>query len=814
MSECGINIAKENPDIDNNAAEQLAQRIANMARDRAEQNGGSVSQAVDDIQARLEAQEKAHAAVQVRNYGLALDAKQRIKDYVGRFANPGQGIMALLEGSPKMVPGARRSIDYQIRATNGQYFGRLVAELEQKNVLGEFRRNEKSREIYDEMGRMERGEPAKDKTARTIAESLDGITKEMVARQNRAGAYLDTAPGYVMRQTHNQDAIRAAGGDPTNKRTSYQAWRDFVLPLIDREKTFEGVDPEKALRIMHNNFYTGIHGSFSDQANPGFAVGSNFSAKVSADPRLYFTDSDAAWKYNDRFGTKDVRQQVITDIKDRARAIGLMENLGPTPNETLAQTVREIQETHREGDDSTDMLGSINPARIDAAMRTLTGENEIPNNPTMARISSNVRALTGMAKMGGVFLSKLFGDKAFLQSEMMFQGMSSLQTLGAQITGLAARSGESRRMLQLMGVAMDGMMGNAMSRYSTAGMVGPAIDRAQRAFFDMNFLNYWTDVHKATAGELMAAHLGQHADLPISQLPERLRNTLSLYDIGANEWNFLRKTAHDDGRGNIVITPDLIKSLGLSARDAEHLETSLRTYFQDRIDYAVPTPGGAERRLATADTQAGTPLGEAVRMAMMFKSFPITIMNKVIQRELYGRGAANVIDFIKNDHAGKFNLAMLAAMSTTAGYLGMTVKDAIQGKTPRELMTDGKINWDVINESAIRGGGLGLMGDMTMRDYTHQTSSLLENAAGPILGQADKLAEIGTKLKHGESVANDAGKLAIDNTPFINLFYTRPILDYYVLWNMHEMLSPGYISRMQENAQTRGHQRYYVNPHH
>jgi hypothetical protein len=208
-----------------------------------------------------------------------------------------------------------------------------------------------------------------------------------------------------------------------------------------------------------------------------------------------------------------------------------------------------------------------------------------------------------------------------------------------------------------MGIGMDGLVGNALSRYSADGPLSGPIDRAQKLFFDINFHNYWTDNTKSAAAELMAGHLGSHADVTFTQLPPETQGVLKLYDIGGREWDLLRKTAWEDGKGNRMITPDGLKQLNLKPKELDKLETQLRTYFQDRVDTAVPTPGASERRITTGDTRAGTPLGEAIRLMMIFKSFPATVMNKVITREVYGRGANSIGEWLMNDHKGKFYMA-------------------------------------------------------------------------------------------------------------------------------------------------------------
>jgi hypothetical protein len=52
------------------------------------------------------------------------------------------------------------------------------------------------------------------------------------------------------------------------------------------------------------------------------------------------------------------------------------------------------------------------------------------------------------------------------------------------------------------------------------------------------------------------------------------------------------------------------------------------------------------------------------------------------------------------------------------------------------------------------------------------------------------------KALAGDDVAANSLRVALNHTPFINLFYTRMALDYLVLYRMQEAVNPGYLRRM------------------
>jgi hypothetical protein len=133
----------------------------------------------------------------------------------------------------------------------------------------------------------------------------------------------------------------------------------------------------------------------------------------------------------------------------------------------------------------------------------------------------------------------------------------------------------------------------------------------------------------------------------------------------------------------------------------------------------------------------------------------------------------------------------------------------------------GDINWDVWIMSLQRGGGLGIYGDLLLSEYDTQYRHALSTLAGPVFGQIDPLAAMGSKAmgaatgKEGvraESLLYDAEKFAEGNIPYSSLFYVKPVLDYFIFWNLKEMASPGVLKRTERSVKDKNHQDFWVTP--
>jgi hypothetical protein len=825
-------------------ADKFLKKLQNLAKQRSQKNGSSIEASLKEIAGELKQEELTYKAVRDRAALLTIQRTRHIKEFVKRFPTIGEGLLAYLEGGKGMRKGERLSVDYQAKALHQKYFGRLAAELEEAGLLQDFRRNEHEQAIFQEMWELSRpgGTPGAsgNKAAVKIAQIVESITAEMVAQQNRAGAYIQRLPGWILRQSHDRGEIRAAGGpgrSAESKKASFDAWRAFVEPLLDHERTFRGVDPEEFLNNVHEGLYSGIHGPDGGEDQvvfPGITEG--LHNKVSAERVLHFKDWKAAYDYNQRFGIRSFKDSVFSDVYFRTRNIALMEGLGPNPGVTWTSVIKQLGEEYRKGDDAAKQTDSLKSWKLKAAFETVSGNADIPANYGLTQWLNVVKAVTIMAKMGATVISAL-SDKVFINHEMAYLGMSNMQKLAANLHMFGKNSPEEKRFYRMAGVGMDGLIGSVISRYTAHTTVPGAFHKLQQGFFNLNFLGWWTDAHKQGFAKVLAADLGDHADMPFEKINPDMQRALQLYEIGPEEWELLRPLAWQPKGGFPtpgvkLLTADKIENIewgileaytkskkleptvGNVRRVRDELESKLRTFMADRADYAVPTPGAAEKKWLHFGTQDGTPLGSTLRLLTMFKSFPVTILTKIMARERHGRGAATMGQWMLNDHAGKFNLAMMIAMTSIAGYLSGAMRDALKGRTPKRLLDADGFHKDVLVDAMLRGGGLSIMGDFMFTEYDRQYRSAASTLAGPVLGQLDPIMSIKTRFQRGEfqEGLTEAGKFFQNNTPYINLFYIRPVLDYFIFWNLQEMLAPGSLEKMEKAVEGRNHQGYFFKP--
>jgi hypothetical protein len=322
---------------------------------------------------------------------------------------------------------------------------------------------------------------------------------------------------------------------------------------------------------------------------------------------------------------------------------------------------------------------------------------------------------------------------------------------------------------------------------------------------------------------MLSPHMARNKGKAFDALGDELKRGLGTYGIDGKKWDLIRTLAIKGPDGREYISPEGIQALSDDAikkafgkpkarereirRLKDQLETSLRSYFVDRTDYAILTPGAAERAYLKLGTQAGTPLGEAIRMVMQFKAFPATMISKGLGRAVYGKGADTLWQAFRHGKADFVGLAHLMVATTGMGYLAMAAKDIVKGKTPRDPKDPH--TWAA---AFTQGGGAGIMGDFIFGEFNRFGSSFLSSMAGPAAGQIESVAELYAKFRDGDDVAARTVKLLINNTPFINLAYTRPAMDYLFLYAVQEHLNPGYLKRMEKRIERENRQTFLFPP--
>lgn len=738
------------------------------------------------IQAKIEGQ------IQKRNAAINILKNKEITTKVDGLIAEGltvrKAMQAVLVGIQGTYKAGRYSVDARIKSVHGDYLGGFVQELEQQNLMHIVNQKALQPEIEKELWAIGEGKGGvtKSKEALQIAKIVHKHNEALRLRQNRAGAAIDKLESFTTTQSHDRATMRKQG---------YEAWRDKIMPLLDKERTFKGADADDFLQSSYEVLTTGISRKVAqDEKLFEFKGPANLAKKLSRARVLHFKDAESSIAYRNEFGKRDFMEGVLQNIEHSSRNIAMMETFGTNPDAMFEKILSDTKKKYRS--DAKKIKGIENDRAVRNFYDEVSGKTMIPESPTGAQIGSVLRGIQSMSKLGGAVISSL-SDIPLKAAELQFQGHSLIGSYVRPFADIRLNSSERKQLGAMLGVSMDGMAGSVAARFSAVDDLPGKMSKLQRLFFKMNGLTWWTDSQKLGTGMAMSHRLATFKGKSFDKLDVDTKRLFDNFDISASDWEFIRKSATKEVDGNHYITPDAIQYVdGLSSKQKDAIEDKLRAYFIDRADAATVTPDARERAILTQGTRRGTVFGEFARIATQFKSFPTTVITKVYGRALYGKGKADVPALVQT-----------AIMTTLMGYVSMSGKDLAKGREPRPL--DDATTWGA---AFTQGGGAGILGDFLMGEYNRFGQTLTTTAMGPTFSMFDNLASLYSAAKNGEDLAAKTLNVGINHMPFANLFYLRPALNHMFIYQLQEMANPGYLRRMERRVQKQNNQKFFIKP--
>lgn len=755
-----------------------------------------------------------------------------------------EGLSSVIVGTQHARAGARRSVDAAQQSLAGYYIGGFMSDLERLDGphYQIWRRGAMDREIAEALWTIDN--PAADpfngpKEALEIAEVIHKWQEVARSDGNRAGAWTGKMPGYVVRQSHDALKLRAKG---------FEAWRDAIAPRLDWDRTANGIfrnadsavvdgktiTKESYLKEIFMNLRTGVRldgSSLEPKAAPRKNYGGNVASRMSQERVLHFLDGQSWFDYNQIFGIGTLRDAVIHGLQRSAQGTALMRAMGPDPRSTLERAYRHLElRLRQEGRlPELDRLRNKRNA-LDAQLKEVDGSLNAVGNPSAAQVFRVIRGLQSMSKLGGAVISA-FGDIPVFSSEFSYQGMGRYESMWRGIS-LALRgrgSAEQRSILSQIGVFSDSMAGDIAANFSGDDIPG-AISRMQTLFFKATGLTWWTDSWRKAAGLMMSHELALERGLGWDALSADRRRVFNLYGIDAKRWDIMRSAGTKMADGREYLTPEGLDAVSDDAfeallraegRDVSaeaiadlrwELADQLRTYFRDRIGYAVLEPDAKTRSMMRRGTSAGTFTGEALRCMMQFKSFSFATIQKVWGRETLGRGNDSVRAALRNGHGEIMSLVQLVLTMGAFGYLSMTTKELLKGRTPRKWWESPGMAAKTFVAAMAQGGGLGIFGDFLFGESNRFGGGLIASMAGPTAGTIEDIHKIYTRIREGDTPWQGALRTAMGLVPGSNIWYFRGAFDYFLGYRIYESINPGYFERMQRRVERENNQTLWMRP--
>ena len=784
-----------------------------------------------------------------RNALINIKKRAQIKGFVfgdDFKKDPVKGLRAYLDGIESNIKNSSFSTSAVQKAITSKLWSRNYVEMRKNGLIDLFRQKETESDLASEM--FSEGSVS-DPKIQKLAKIIKNSYAEGVRLLNSEGADIRNLDEYITRQTHNAEKLMYTSDNFADRiriryektiksgrlyknaredlqNIAFKRWRDFILPRLDQERTFDGVESrERFLRGSYDAIISGKHIRPKDgEKFKGvfeFTGPGNKAKRLSQERKIHFKDGHSWFEYNQKYGSGSVELSIVETLKSMGENIGLLKMWGPNPRSMFESISREIGLKQR-----LDPKIDSKLLFADHIFREIDGTTRIPVDNLLAKISANIRAVQTLSKLGLVLLSSI-GDISIKASLMRDHGESFLssyqKSLGALFEGKSLK--ETEEISDLLGVHSQSEMGSMSAYFSSTDTPSGGLTKSIQMFFKYAGMQWWDKTHRTSIGQILSRNLANKRDLKFEKLDIDQQRILSTYGITSKEWDLVRKNGSKISGNKLFITPDGMRDIpkadiagfldkdisDLSNAEAQgvrdDMEDRLRTYFINETDHGILQPTATDRAYIIRGTQPGTPLGEVLRYIAQFKIFSISFVRRVLGRKLFGHGANSIYDALVGGKGDILGLVQLMIGSTALGYVSLAAKNAVKGRTappPNDAKT-----WLA---ALSQGGGLGIYGDFLFGQYDRFGNSFILDLLGPTAGTIDDVATVAAKLRDLDNPAKAVTNVIANNTPFANLWFTRTALNYLFLYGLQEHMSPGYIDRMQNRLKKQNDQEFIFSP--
>jgi hypothetical protein len=798
-------------------AEQIQKRRARLV---AEGKIDRIDERMAEIAREEGEQARLAAALARKQTALTIIARDRTQAQVNGLRSSGlkakDAILAVFEGTVRGIANARKSIYATKLAFEARFIGDMFADVlrEAPATLKLLRDRRFGADVVREMAELrEGGRPGStgnldaQKVAHIFAKYAEVSRKDL----NALGANIGKLDGWHGPQSYDATKLlRATDAEFVNS----------IMPRLDKERSFPGMSDDEIIKSLKESYLTIVTGKSNrlTAARTGQYQGPRNLANSAGQHRVWHFKSADDWlAIQEQYGRGHIVTSMMEHQRHAASMAAQMQMLGPNPELMLKSLLDQMQSdikkdtslTAKQKQKQINSLtlegGALSQALAEAQGVTVSVN---PDGIRAARILGGWRATQSMAKLGGAVISSI-SDTVSQAANLKYQGKSLIGSYADQTVGMIkaisrTTGNDEKEIAFLLGEGMDGMLDNIhSSAYANDGMPG-AMSSAMTKFFKWSGLTGWTDNIRATGARIMSAHMGKMVSKSFANLPEQYRFVLGQHGIGDAEWSAIRQAEFRGQNGNTYVTPDRIGQLSDDvirplvegeatrsklARARLNLEMSVRRFFSDEINFGVIETDARSRRFTLRGTKPGTATGEILRLVSQFKGWPIAFSQRVLGRAIYGQRNAGSFD-------QAFHIGHLVAGLTVAGYIAMTAKDYLRGYDRRKFVNDdGSANLKTLQAAFLQGGGAGIYGDFLFGQVNRFGGGLAETTMGPGLGAAFDLGDLLLKARDGDAKAADGLNYVLQNTPFINLSYARPLGDYLFLNALRENISPGFLDR-------------------
>lgn len=787
---------------------QNRQAHPNMSRDQV------VSEAAKQYAQRIQ-QDAARKAFNAKRQALAI--------YQNRLTY--QSMRTNGDSANQAARGILNRVDKYKVGVEQEAKSRLVDFLEKTSptFLGLCENKKLITDLVHEIAGDDTGNPVAKSAAKAWIDTVESLRE----RFNAAGGDIGKLEDWLFPQTHDRYKItnaarRLAGGElkqagltikdtvthkKYNPNQNRDAWIDFVWDKLDRSKYLDDdLKPlsDDAMRALLSDVFETIRTNGANKENVGKVTAGRGKSKANTRQEhrtLMFKDAQARLDYNEVFGSNpSVMGTMMEHIGSMSRDIALMEMMGPSPTNTYNTLKRMAQIDTDQQTSSTGKIRSADNSLLDAMWANLTGTANVVESGFIASIGQGARNLQVAGKLGSAFITS-FTDVATYFHTARVNRMPFARSAMLLVKSLNPADKSDKRFAARAGI-IGNELNSAASRFVEGnlgnGVTGKLADLTMR----LSLLSQWTDAVRRAQSLNTMATFAEATKHNWNDIDGWMRYRLEEFGVSEDVWKALQKCKPEELNGSHFLTINSIKNAASKNGDIDGLNVNklVSTYLSFVMDdsfMASLQPDLMTRSITNWGKSRGTVVGEFIRSIFLFKSFPIAMFTRHLQRskDLYRyKLQSNGMSSAVWSRIGYYST--LIASTTLVAWVANMFKDIINGSDVKDPLT-----FDAIFKRALTsGGGMGFIGDILvsgMDDYKYGHPALM-NMAGPVLSTAMDAYTIFDKYKDNKDIGANFLRIVKGNLPVVNLWYTKQLLNHAVFNQIQEMMNPGYHRRIEQ----------------
>lgn len=655
-----------------------------------------------------------------------------------------------------------------------------------------------------------------------IARVFNTVDKMKLRNYRDAGIFIRELEGRTIRQMHSREKISAQGRE---------AWISFMERdgVLDETRVFTAeqiADPKakrRRLSQMYDHIMEGKEEIGAVTATDELMAKNSFGSirsSIGKSRSIHFKDPEMLAAYLKDFGEDDLAKVVFQDIGVASSRAAAAQVFG-----TNFKTTGLFSGGLNEGS-----VGNIKKVlmkkygmkekhfgKFDKNLRLLMGAMSPDSTDALVKASNTAHGIVNMAKLSMASIIAGLTDPVFTAAAMTSINGKNFyanlaRTIQDSVSNFTGDQKQLKAFLRKQLMFVESERGEIVRLTGMHGLDGAPgfIAKGQEFFFKYTGFMRQTTASKTTAIKAFVTDLHDLSGKSFDDLPKGMQNIFLKHEIGAKEWSAISQAKDVDDFGDAIISMEAVQRLDDSLFDADPRRAgkmkreAIRKMHGAMYEYlyqATPTPNNRERA-ALMLNQDGSELSSlAMGHAMKYKSFAFTSLNSVLSSVKRASGKNSMREAIATKEGGLMALQAISAL-TTMGYVSLVLRDMLRNREPREMDTNTAI------EALIHGGGLGIYGDLMLRDYTGKFGgSLADQIAGPTINSVNEAFKVAQTAAKGDfASAGTKGVRFVQRhlTPFNNAPIIKPIMDEILVDGFIRQWDPDYVRRLKNYYRREG----------